>query len=131
MGMGRGKAAPADTVWKGEIPFAPPSANVYQRLHWRQREKLHKVWYLEVYAAFGMNTPTRATQKRYVKIMIRSKNQRDYSNQWLGADKLILDQMVKLGWLMNDDPKHVDVRLSADVGTPSRTFIEISDTKIS
>lgn len=122
------KARAAVRAWRGEIDDCPPSANVYQRLHWSDRHPMIARWYLEIYVAFKGNWPTRATGKRRVRIVIRSKRERDHANLWLGADKLILDNLVKLGWLVDDKPSFLDATVRGEVGQP-RTVIFISEVQ--
>lgn len=84
------------------------------RMSWRRRHELGQMWYVHLYKAFFDSPPTRATGKRSVRIHLFYRNRRDYPNLWLAADKLILDNLVKLGWLVNDDAKHLDITLVGD-----------------
>lgn len=123
--MERGKEV-IPTFWRGEIPDCPPSANEFERLHWRARSRLIKAWYTEVYAAFRFGFPSKATKKRRVHVIVRSLRERDFSNQWLGVDKLIHDNLTKLGWIVDDSPKWIEPSITGEVG-PRHTIIEILD----
>lgn len=113
--------------WRGVIPFCPPSANVFLRSHWAERKRLAKLWYLEVYAAFKDSFPTKATTKRTVRIEVTSTRTRDHANLWTPVDKLIVDNMVKIGWLIDDDPTYLDLGVTGKSGEP-QTVIEIWET---
>lgn len=112
--------------WKGVIPVTLPSANVYLRSHWAERLRLQRIFYLELYAAFKDHMPTKATGKRKVKVLVVSTRERDYANLFTPVDKLLLDQMVKLGWLVDDKPAYLDLDVTGRAGTPE-TVVEISE----
>jgi Holliday junction resolvase RusA-like endonuclease len=112
--------------WRAEIPEVPPSANVLLRTHFRERKTKREVWYALLYGAFFHEGITKATVKRTVTISIRSKNERDHANNYLGADKLILDNLRRLGFIRDDSPKWVEVVIHAEVGEP-RTIVEVSE----
>lgn len=123
----RPQPAARPTSWHGEIPRVPPSANVFMRMNrWKDQGKLKGEWYLEVYAAFAPNTPEKAEGKRRVTVIVRSKNLRDDANQYLAVDKLILDNLRTLGWIVDDSPKWIDLKVTGEVGQP-RTFITLED----
>ena len=111
--------------WKGVVPVIP-SANVYLRSHWSERMRLQKIFYLELYAAFKDDVPTKATGKRKVKVLVVSTRERDWANLVTPVDKLLLDQMVKLGWLVDDKPAFLDLEVAGRAGTPE-TVVEISE----
>jgi hypothetical protein len=82
-------------------------------------------WCNRLYAAFYEDgAPTKATGKRKVRLWLRSKRQRDYANAFLAADKLILDQLKRHGWLVDDSPKWLELEVNPEVGDP-QTIIEI------
>lgn len=115
---------PPKSSWKAVINDCPPSANVFLRTHWAERKKQKEVWYLHVYTAFFYEGVTRASGKRKVKLTIFSKKERDQTNQYLAADKLILDNLKRLGWIVDDSPKWMDLELIGCVGEP-QTIVEI------
>lgn len=110
--------------WRGVLNVTLPSANVFMRQHWAVRKRQKDSYYLELYAAFKDNLPTKATGKRDVKIEITSSRLRDHANLWLAADKLILDNLVKLGWLVDDSPDYVDAFVTGKTGV-SQVVIDI------
>lgn len=124
--MSRQPAPVQSRTWHGEVPQAPPSANVFQRMHWIDRRKLIADWYILLCAAFFRETPTQATGRRRVRVVVRSKQERDYANLWLAVDKLVFDNLTKRGWLVDDDRAHLEPEVLGEEGTP-RTLIEISE----
>lgn len=111
-------------TWRAVISEAPPSNNVLLRTHFRKRKELREVWYALLYSAFFHEGITRATGKRSIVITIRSKRERDELNNTLGADKLICDNLKRLGWIVDDSPKWCDVLVTGEVGDP-QTVVEV------
>jgi len=93
--------------------------------------RLKDRWYLEICAAFSKNDerPAKAAGKRTVLVTITSKRPRDHANNWLAADKLIFDNLVKLGWLTDDDEAGLSPSVVGKVGDPA-TLIEIYETAV-
>lgn len=114
-------------TWRAEIAEVPPSANDFMRTHFRKRMEKKSVWYALLYGAFFHEEITKAKGvKRSVTITIRSRNLRDDANQYLAADKLILDNLKALGWIVDDSPKWIDLKIVPEVGEP-RTIVEVSE----
>lgn len=116
-----------ERVWRAEINEAPPSANVLLRTHFRKRKELKDVWYLHLYTGFFHSGITKAKVKRSVKITIRSKKERDEANNVTPADKLILDNLKRLGLIVDDSPKWIELQVLGEVGEPKAT-IEIRES---
>lgn len=115
------------TVWRATLPECPPSANVFLRTHFRERKQQKEKFYALLYGAFFHENVTKAKGKRKVKLWLRSKKPRDYPNLFLAADKLILDNMVRLGWLLDDSQKWLSLEVVGEVGDEPQTIIEISE----
>lgn len=96
------------------------------RTHFRERKKLSDAWYLHLYTAFFYTGIPKAKKKRKVTITIRSSKERDKANNYTPADKLICDNMKRLGFIVDDSPKWIDLDVLGEVGEP-RTFIEVSE----
>lgn len=114
--------------WRAIIPDVPPSANQFLRTHWGRRAKLKEKFQRLLYKAFFGSGVTKAEGKRKVTLILHTKRQRDYANNFLAADKCILDSLVNLGYLKDDSPKWLELSLSSQVGTP-QTIIEISEVE--
>ncbi len=124
--MPTGNRVKRPKTWRAEIPLCPPSANVYIRLNIHERKVAKGLWYIDIYAAFARGdayaVPTKATGRRRVRVTVRSKNMRDYANLWLGVDKLIFDNLTKLGWIVDDSPKWMTPEVVGEVGEPHTTI---------
>ena len=96
------------------------------RTHFRARKVLKDRFYLELYAAFALDMPTKAVGRRHVRVVVTSLRERDHANLWLGVDKLIHDNLTKLGWLVDDSPKWMTPTVEGKVGA-KHTLIEISE----
>lgn len=89
------------------------------RSHWAVRKRLAGVWYLLILEAFGRAAPPQAVDKRRVRIIVVSRKERDHSNLWLACDKLILDNLTRLGWIVDDSPRWVEISIEGRTGKPS------------
>jgi hypothetical protein len=116
--------SPVSGYWKGIVPVVP-SNNVFMRSHWAERKRLKDVFYLEIYYAFRDSLPSKATGKRRVRIEVVSRRQRDYLNLAGPCDKLLVDNLVKLGWLRDDNPTYLEIELAGSSGSDTRCEIEI------
>jgi len=105
------------------IEDAPPSANVFLRMHWTARMKLKRLWAWLVLEAGAREVPL-ADGKRCVKVEVRSKGKRDPQNSWTPVDKLIVDNLVRCGALKDDSAEWCDLRVITIQGEP-RTRIRI------
>lgn len=112
--------------WRAVINEAPPSTNVLLRTHFRKRKEWRDIWYLHLYVAFFHTGITRAVGKRTVHITIRSVKERDKANNYTPADKLICDNLKRLGWIVDDSPKWIDLEVLGEVGEPM-TMVEVSE----
>jgi len=109
-------------TWTGIIKDCPPSANQLLRTHYRDRKALAERWYLELYAAFAHDRPTKAIGKRRVAVTVTSTRERDHANLWLGVDKLIFDNLTRLGWLVDDNPTYLDAEVKGETGDRSTSI---------
>lgn len=112
--------------WRCHVPFAPPAANAFMRMHWAKRRAMKKEWRIAIIAAFGTARPTQAKDKRLVTITIRTPRARDHANLWLAADKLILDNLTVLGWIVDDSTTWLDVEVRSEKG-PAEVTIDIEE----
>jgi len=111
--------------WTMEIPMATPSANVMLRSHWAKTKKLKELWRLHLQVAGALGIPE-AEDKRRVKVTRFSPGKPDYANLWTGIDKLIFDNLTRLGVLVDDSPIWLEPIVESKRG-PARTIIEISE----
>jgi hypothetical protein len=113
--------------------FITPSANLFMRMHWRERAKEALNWYWLLVKA-GLNDVADATGPRRVRIWREStggpsKVEIDKLNATLAVDKCILDALVKQKKLIDDDPAHCDVEVIPVLRDRKRMVIEIEEIK--
>jgi hypothetical protein len=130
-------------TWKLVIDDIFPTANVLTRMprlrrgqrHYpgctRHLQDLRDWWYwalLEHVALHGGGISP-ATKKRHVKVTSYRRGDPDPQNMMLGADKLVADNLVKLGVLVNDNKRwcklEADAERAGKLG--KRTVIEIRE----
>ena len=117
-------------TWTLEIEVITPSANVYDRMHWRKKRKLSKDWFFILYEAicekyFHDEPLRRAKKKRQVDVVRYSRGTLDEGNVWTPVDKMIFDNLVKLGILVDDSPKWLKPTVVPRKAKRNRMKIEI------
>lgn len=110
--------------WRGTVPVVP-SNNEFIRTHWAERKRVKDIFYLELYAAFAHDMPTKATAKRKVRIHVFSKRVRDELNLAGPIDKFLVDNIVKLGWLVDDNREYMEIELLNSASCDTRCEVEI------
>ncbi len=130
-------------TWTLVIDEIFPTANVYIRMpslrrgqrHWpgcnRHRQDLRDAWYLlllEQVARYS-DSLTLSKRKRHVKIISYRRGDPDPQNLVLCGDKLVADNLVKLGVLVNDNRKWCKLEADAEPAGKEglRTVIEIRE----
>jgi len=121
-------------TWTLTVDAICPSANPFMRLHWRARLKLAKAWnwlLLEqvlkpVHDGTGLSP---ARRKRQVKITSYRRGEPDPQNLYLAHDKCILDQLIRLGVLIDDSAKWCEFSVVSQRAGKlgKRTVIEIRE----
>lgn len=109
-----------------EINEMVVSRNKLDSMHWSKRSKYSKLWEARIIVAFRFRCP-QATGK--VKIKITSCRPRilDQDN-FIGGCKGIIDAMKRLGMIVDDTPKLIDVEYE-QVFAPAKeakTILEVS-----
>lgn len=112
-------------VWKLYVPEPTPLANEFLRMHWSRRSEIRKRWGWLLLEAGVRGIPT-AERKRSVLVVRRSPGDPDYANLWTPIDKLILDNLVEFGALVDDSPQWLDLAARSEHGTGSME-IEITE----
>ena len=110
-----------------ELPEAYPSANVYMRWHWAAQKKAITKWrWLIWYASQMANRkfPIQAKKRRKVRITRYSQRSIDHANCYLCGDKLILDNLTAMGWLVDDNLEFLELDIRPEKGKP-KTVVEI------
>jgi hypothetical protein len=98
-----------DREWRIIIPEVTPTANVFMRLHWADRKRMQTMW-RNLLISYGVrDIPKAIDRKRTVLVYRYSKGSIDYANCFLGIDKLILDNLVHEGVLVDDSDKWLNL----------------------
>jgi hypothetical protein len=113
------------------VPIVPPSANVYQRMHWAQKKRLrakftHALYRDLIVEGAGVD---RAMAKRGVNIVVHSKGERvrRLDPDYLVGCKALIDSLKDIGLIVNDSPKWIDLTVSECREDGPFTEIEIND----
>ena len=133
-------------TWTLTIDDIVPTANVYMRTPslrrgqrhrrgcTRHQQDLKEAWnWLLTLAIICLNNKasgiTEAKRRRSVKMISYRRGEPDPQNMYLAHDKLVLDNLVKLGVLVDDNAKWCDfsvvARKAGKLG--KRTVIEIRE----
>lgn len=130
-------------TWTLTIDEIFPSANVYIRMPSlrkgqrhrqpcnRHRQDLRDAWHWMILEQIGRHSDgiSPATRKRHVKIISYRRGDPDPQNLVLCGDKLVADNLVKLGVLVDDNARWCSLqvvgRKAGKLG--KRTVIEIRE----
>jgi hypothetical protein len=117
-----------------EVPGVPPSHNVLRRkyrnhhAYARLREKWRRDLWYSATPLLRARLLGVGAQKKIVKILISHKRYFDVDNAY-AACKPILDAMVGLGWLKDDSPEWLELRVDQEKVNGAWTRIEVSEAK--
>ena len=87
----------------------PATLNQTLRWHWMKRHRYNEGWYVRLIAAAGRPS-SEITGKAKLRINVYRSRFQDKDNMY-GSVKPLVDAVNKLGWLIDDDPKHVDLKV--------------------
>jgi|GEM_PF-4816853 len=85
-----------------DIPLCLPSANKYLRMHWADRERLKRDFAIVIKARTRNLPRFSAVNQITLELSFKTNRRRDKMNYILSADKLIIDNLVKLGKIPDD-----------------------------
>lgn len=88
------------------IQKATPSQNETDRMHWAKRRLVAKEWALLIQEQILKCGILKATGKRRLTVERIGAKDLDDGNLY-GGLKGIIDELVKFGLLIDDDPKHM------------------------
>jgi hypothetical protein len=104
------------------IPDSVPSLNVLLGMHWGKRMKLRSRWHWLVREA-RLAVRARPQKLEHATITIERWGPRkiDFDNM-VGSGKILVDLLVREGFLIDDSPDHVRVRYLQSIGPPKTTI---------
>jgi hypothetical protein len=104
------------------IPLEIPSHNELNKLHWSTRHKIGKMWEQWIRYTMRNDGLDVAHGKRHVEITAyRKRRIPDEANLIAGANKTLVDAMVRAGLLVDDCDKLATFAYAQDVGSKSPT----------
>lgn len=87
----------------------PATLNQTLRWHWMKRHRYNEGWFVEFLGAAGR--PSFTPQGRVkMKIEVHRSRFQDKDNMY-GSVKPLVDAVKKLGWMVDDDPAHLDLKV--------------------
>jgi hypothetical protein len=90
------------------LAWLPPTPNRMIRGHWTLEYRAVKTAALYILAAIGKPHCRPVGRPKVTIRMFRRVPMRDPDNARFASEKVILDALVRLGWLENDDGAHVE-----------------------
>lgn len=106
-----------------DIPAAVPSLNKLLTMHWSARYRLRQEWaWLLRAAILDAQAPRHTFERARVTIERSGPRKLDHDNA-VGAGKLLIDHLVKEGFLVDDDDAHVVMQYKQQIGEPHTTIL--------
>ena len=87
----------------------PATLNQTLRWHWMKRHKYNEGWFYHLLSEAG-KCPFEPTGVTKLRIEVYRSRFQDKDNMY-GSVKPLVDAVKKLGWLEDDDPGHVDLKV--------------------
>ena len=87
----------------------PATLNQALRWHWMKRHRYNEGWYVRMIGEAGRPTGDPVGKARLTINVYRSRFQ-DKDNMY-GSVKPIVDAINKLGWIIDDDRKNLDLKV--------------------
>lgn len=95
-----------------ELPFTPPSLNVWQRIHWAKRLKIKREWVEYIRGLCGevdKKIPRYEKVKLSAKLYFPDKHKRDTDNFSATLWKLVCDSLVNANVIPDDSSEYVQI----------------------
>lgn len=122
---------------KATIPRVPMTLNRLLRSHWTVRRMERHAWYLLVYNSIRHGPWNRLLLQRgaappkkrmEIKIVVTRTRPQDPDNA-MGSVKPVLDALNRLGWIVDDSPRWLDLQFSEVRGKKEQTEITIAESR--
>lgn len=113
------------------IPFVPMSRNARDRAHWAERKRELDDWTLLIPNCQKDHRQRKGDKRRLVEIVFRkSRGPLSDPDNLVARAKVPLDALVKRGWILDDSPEHIELRVREEVtGKKGQTVIAVSQVK--
>lgn len=104
------------------IPRLLPSRNAADKMHWRGRHAMRKLWTQEIWAALAQQWYHAGPFERaHVSIERRGLRTLDRDNL-VASVKPVLDSLKANRVIVDDSPKHLELTVTQTRGTPQLTI---------
>ena len=87
----------------------PATLNQTLRWHWMKRHRYNEGWFVRLLGAAGRPS-FKPKGKAKLRITVYRSRFQDKDNMY-GSAKPLIDAVKKLGWIVDDDPKHLDLKV--------------------
>jgi len=112
-----------------EIPFLPPSLNLYRKAHWREQRKIQETWKEYAFVEWlRLGKPNLEAVHVTLRFLFPDRRSRDMDNYIATGSKLVGDA-IKGRFIPDDDPGHLkgwSFVFSVDRLNP-KTIVEIKE----
>ena len=107
------------------IPLSVPSLNKVFRWHWAKKLRLRKTYQIYIRSAMNKLKYRKTKKKEAFELVITTtvKRKYDYDNL-VGGAKILVDALVREGFIYDDSPLYVKTRYSQFTGSKEMTVIK-------
>ena len=114
------------------VPMLPPPANKYARMHWGERARQLDEWKTTIWHLMGQRERNFLTaslnRKCRMRVEITFQHKREYDQDNMHAVcKIPLDALVRLGFLVDDEPQFCELHVSQELLNAKQTRIFITE----
>ena len=112
------------------IPYTPPSLNIWHHLHWAQRLRFQREWTEAIWALCNEpRVPPMDKVHLSATIYFKENRRRDHDNFESTLKKMAQDALVKIGIISDDTSAYVEwgaINLSVDKHNPRTELVMVS-----
>lgn len=115
--------------WRLILPIETPSLNETKRMHRFVMKRLKAQWAAMLAIAGAKRVPP-ASGRRRVLVERHSPRELDYDNLVGGAKEVVVDNIKRLGLLIDDKPKHAELtyaHVKTEPGERPWTLVILAD----
>lgn len=111
------------------VPIVPMTNNQRERAHWSTLKKEKDDWTLLIPLCAEANRQQEGERRMVEIVFCKTKGPESDPDNLHARCKSILDALVRRGWMIDDSPKYIDLRVSETTrARRTATVIAVSDT---
>jgi hypothetical protein len=112
------------------IPIVPMTNNQRERAHWAKLAKEKDDWTLLIPLCAEANRQQEGERRMVEIVFCKTRGPESDSDNLHARCKSILDALVRRGWMIDDSPKYIDLRVSETTRAAStQTVIAVSEAR--